>query len=198
VEALIAVTAILMLAVYTWLPPALDFFKRQYYNDWANLVATKFVLAFAVLFVPTFLFGMTFPIAVKIVAGGRPELGWKVGRLYGANTFGAVAGSLVGGFVLIPVLGTHRGIEVVAGLNFGIGALLILSCPTRRPVGKGLIAVAVAVLLALSLQTRPADMARSLNRGRRGHDRDHRAGRGGVRYEPDALDQREPRVFHSS
>ncbi len=163
VEALIGVTAILMLTVYTWLPPALDFFKRQYHHDWANIVATKFVLAFAVLFVPTFLFGMTFPIAVKIVADGRPELGWKVGRLYGANTFGAVAGSLIGGFLLIPVLGTHAGIEVVASLNFALGVLLILSCPTRRPIGKGLIAVAVTVLLALSLQTRPADMARTLN-----------------------------------
>jgi len=163
VEALIAVVSILMLTVYTWLPSALDFFKRQYYHDWSNIVATKFVLAFAVLFVPTFLFGMTFPIAVKIVAGGRPELGWKVGRLYGANTFGAVVGSLIGGFVLIPVLGTHRGIEVVASVNFGIGALLILLCPTRRPIGKGLLAVAVTLLFGLSLQTRPADMARTLN-----------------------------------
>ncbi|MCK5558684.1 MAG: fused MFS/spermidine synthase, partial [Candidatus Hydrogenedentes bacterium] len=163
VEALIGVACIFMLTVYTWLPPILDFFKKHYDYEWTNLIAIKFILAFAVLFVPTFLFGMTFPIVVKIVAGGRPELGRKVGRLYGANTFGAVAGSLVAGFVLIGVLGTHRGIELVASVSFGLGILLILVCPTRRLIGRGVLAVAVTLLLALSLQSRPADMARTLN-----------------------------------
>jgi len=163
VEALIGVACILMLTVYTWLPPILDFFKTHHNYHWTGLIATKFALAFAVLFVPTFLFGMTFPIVVKIVAGGRPELGWKVGRLYGANTFGGVAGSLVAGFVLIGALGTHRGIELVASVSFGLGIVLILVCPTRRLVGRGVLAVAVTLLLALSLQTRPADMARTLN-----------------------------------
>jgi spermidine synthase len=163
VEALIGVSCILMLTVYTWLPPILDFFKKNYNYQWDNLIAAKFALAFAVLFVPTFLFGMTFPIVVKIVAGGRPELGWRVGRLYGANTFGGVAGSLVAGFVLIGVLGTHRGIELVSSVIFGVGILLILVCPTRRLIGRGVLAVAVTLLLALSLQTRPADMARTLN-----------------------------------
>jgi len=163
VEALIGVACILMLTVYTWLPPILDFFKKHYNYEWANLIAIKFILAFAVLFVPTFLFGMTFPIAVKIVAGGRQELGRKVGRLYGANTFGGVAGSLVAGFVLIGTLGTHRSIELVAAIIFGLGILLILVCPTRRLIGRGVLAVAATLLLALSLQTRPADMARTLN-----------------------------------
>jgi len=163
VESLIGVSCILMLTVYTWLPPILDFFKKNYNYQWGNLIAAKFALAFAVLFVPTFLFGMTFPIVVKIVAGGRPELGWKVGRLYGANTFGGVAGSLVAGFVLIGWLGTHRGIELVASFIFVLGVILILVCPTRRLIGRGVLAVVVTLLLALSLQTRPADMARALN-----------------------------------
>ena len=169
VEVLIAAACIFMLTVYTWLPPILDFLRRQYDYDWTRLAAIKFALGFAVLFVPTFLFGMTFPIAVKIVAAGRAGsgrtgLGGRVGRLYGANTFGGVAGSLVAGFILIPLLGTHRGIELVAAIVFGLGILLILVCPTRRIGGKGVLAVMAALVLALSLQTKPADMARTLNR----------------------------------
>ena len=162
-EALIGVSGIFVLTLYTWLPSVLRFFETRYQYEWSSLVPIKFVLAFGVLFIPTFLFGMTFPVALKIVVRGRESFGSKVGVLYGSNTFGGVAGSLCAGFVLLPLLGTHRGIEWIAALSFGVGIVLILACRTRWLPWKVGLAVSVTVLLALCVQIRPLDMARSLN-----------------------------------
>ena len=54
--------------------------------------------------------------------GGRSEhAGNDVGRVYGANTLGAVAGSLAAGFGMILLLGTVD-LVVVAATNAAIGA----------------------------------------------------------------------------
>lgn len=162
-EALIGVSGVLTLTLYAWLPSVLRFFETRYHHEWSSLVPIKFVLAFAVLFIPTFLFGMTFPVALKIVVRGRESFGSRVGLLYGSNTFGGVFGSLVAGFVLLPLLGTHRGIELIATLSFGLGIMLILACRTRWLPWKAGMAVSVTLLLALCVQIRPLDMARTLN-----------------------------------
>ncbi len=56
--------------------------------------------------------GATFPAMVRLMAGER-----KIGGLYAANTFGAVAGTLAVAFVIIPGVGFSRTCVVMAGLN---------------------------------------------------------------------------------
>ncbi|MCM2256408.1 MAG: fused MFS/spermidine synthase, partial [Vicinamibacteria bacterium] len=49
--------------------------------------------------------GWQFPLLVALLGRGRRALGQDVGHAYAWNTAGAVAGSLLGGFGLLPVLG---------------------------------------------------------------------------------------------
>ncbi len=94
----------------------------------------RFVIAFAVLIIPTALMGASLPLIVKssIVQHGR--IGPRVGLLYGTNTAGAIAGSLVAGLYLIPSLGIHRSFAASAILNAIVGLVAISVGVSGQPV----------------------------------------------------------------
>jgi len=50
--------------------------------------------------------GVQFPLLIALLGNGSEDVGRDVGHAYAWNTTGAIAGSLIGGFVLIPRLGT--------------------------------------------------------------------------------------------
>src|SRR5262245_48248391 len=72
-------------------------------------------LAFVLLLVPAALMGATLPVLVARCERGA--VGAGLALLYALNTFGAVLGSLAGGFLLLPGLGLGRTTLVAAGLN---------------------------------------------------------------------------------
>lgn len=49
--------------------------------------------------------GYQFPLLISLLGKGDEQVGRQVGLAYAANTLGAIAGSLAGGFVLLPPLG---------------------------------------------------------------------------------------------
>lgn len=83
----------------------------------------RLVLAFCVLLPPTALMGGSFPVLIKLFTRSPEELGRKVSALYSANTWGAVAGTVLTGFVFLFYLGFTPTLYLAAGLNLGIAAL---------------------------------------------------------------------------
>ena len=81
------------------------------------LLLLRFLGAALVLFLPTFLMGGTLPILVRGVTRNLAELGVRLSRLYWVNTLGAVSGTLLAGFVLLPALGLRRTIACAVALN---------------------------------------------------------------------------------
>jgi spermidine synthase len=59
------------------------------------------------VFPAAFLWGASFPLAIASVVGPNQDAGRLVGRVYAANTVGAILGSVVFAVVLIPLLGTQ-------------------------------------------------------------------------------------------
>jgi tetratricopeptide (TPR) repeat protein len=59
-----------------------------------------------------------------------------LGEAYAANTSGAIAGSFLGGFVLLPWLGLKHSIELAACLNLAGGLLLLWHVPSRTSVRR--------------------------------------------------------------
>jgi spermidine synthase len=53
------------------------------------------------------LWGVSFPLAVAAAARPDEDSGGTVGRVYAANTLGAIGGSLLTGLVFVPLMGTH-------------------------------------------------------------------------------------------
>jgi spermidine synthase/predicted MFS family arabinose efflux permease len=87
----------------------------------AGASVVRLVLSAVVLAIPTLGMGATLPavVAAAVNAGGeeRQPVGW----LYGANTLGAVCGTLLGTFVLIEIYGIRQTLWMAALVNILVG-----------------------------------------------------------------------------
>lgn len=88
------------------------------------LALARLVLAVLALSPATVMMGATFPALVRHFTRSA-ELGHAFGRLYLANTFGAVAGTLVAGMVLIEVLGLTGALVVGAACSAVAGVVAL-------------------------------------------------------------------------
>jgi spermidine synthase len=102
------------------------------------LLGLRFFGAVAVLFVPTFLMGGTLPVLARHIARDSAEIGGCVSQLYWVNTLGAVVGTLVSGFMLLPAFGLRGTIATAVVLNIfsGVVAFRIPKELGDRPVVK--------------------------------------------------------------
>ncbi|MDH3457964.1 MAG: fused MFS/spermidine synthase [Gemmatimonadota bacterium] len=105
-------------------------------------IGMRFVKCLSVMLVPTVLMGMTFPLVAKIYTRNLGMVGTALGNVYSVNTMAGVLGSMVAGFVLIPLIGVQNGIMLVAAINIALGGILLLSEPlitasTSRRVAVG-------------------------------------------------------------
>src|SRR6185503_18496821 len=88
-------------------------------------VVTVQAFGIVILLLPTTCaLGAVFPLALAAASTGQATtVGRDVARVYAANTCGAIAGSLVGGFVLLPYAGleiTFR-LAAITGLVAALG-----------------------------------------------------------------------------
>jgi spermidine synthase len=147
-EMLVGLTTLALLAALNRLPLVLAGMVRRYAEDFVRLQAAHFGLLFSLLLVPTLLMGMIFPITAKLYVREKRNLGQQIGHVYATNTAGAIAGSLLAGFLLIPLVGIERTFHVGVGLNLLIGLLALLISLTRRRwnwIGSGFL-LAIALL----------------------------------------------------
>jgi spermidine synthase len=78
----------------------------------------RFLVVSCILLPPTTAMGATLPLLARFVTDTLNVVGRRVGTLYSANTLGAVSGSLVAGFFLLPTIGLSATTEVAAAGNF--------------------------------------------------------------------------------
>ncbi len=98
----------------------------------ALLSLTRLVATALILLPPTTLMGATLPLLSRHFvtrAGDGIKVGRAVGALYAWNTLGAVLGTFVGGFVLLPSIGKHGTNLGAAMVNLALATLVLL---TRR------------------------------------------------------------------
>jgi spermidine synthase len=120
-------------------------------GTWAEWIAVRFTFAFAVLLVPTFFLGTTFPLAGRIYVSDVSRVGSQVGTLYAANTLGAILGSLASGFALIPGLGFRNTVVALVALNAVVAAAVALRGTAARRVAAVLASAALAAGAAVAL-----------------------------------------------
>lgn len=123
----IAVFAVLFLGLMKVYPVLYGPLARL--ADESPLYLTVLRVGFAVVatIVPTTLMGATLPVLTRFVAGREGGPGKQLSFLYAFNTFGAVAGSLLAGFVLLEALGVTATLLSAAGVSAAIGvAALVL------------------------------------------------------------------------
>src|SRR4029077_2946276 len=73
---------------------------------------------------PALLIGATFPCAVAACASTAARAGADTGRLYALNTLGAIDGTVLAGFLLVPTIGVHASITAGILTNLAVAACL--------------------------------------------------------------------------
>jgi spermidine synthase/tetratricopeptide (TPR) repeat protein len=115
-----------------------------------------FAGVFLLILVPTFLMGGAFPIVSKIYTQSLAEVGRSVGTVYAFNTLGAIVGSFIAGFVLIPIegLGLQGTMKVAVAMSLVVAAIVLLLSFRRfgvRPLSLLPAGAAVGTLFLLAL-----------------------------------------------
>lgn len=85
----------------------------------------QFGLVSMLLLLPTAAMGATLPLLARLATLRLGAAGERVGTLYSVNTFGAVAGIGICGFLLIPQFGIHRTTVMVAAANLALGLVAV-------------------------------------------------------------------------
>jgi spermidine synthase len=115
-------------------------------------------MALLTVFLPTALMGAAFPLLCSVYGRHVGNLGRRIGLLFALNTAGAVLGSLLPIFVLVPWIGIQRSLLLASLLYGGLG-LALLAC--ERPGSNRLTATAAAVyagVLLLFLAAAPSNL----------------------------------------
>lgn len=117
----VALLGIALLPVLRGVEPVFGQFYRQFGGEGAGFAVVRFVMLFALLIPPAALMGATLPVLVEHFE--RDIVGPALARLYALNTFGAVAGSALGGFALMPGIGLAATTYAAAAINVAVAAL---------------------------------------------------------------------------
>ena len=93
--------------------------------DSLALLAIRCALASVVILPPTMMMGATLPAITRVFVEDLAHVGRRLGLLYALNTAGAVAGSVLSGFVLIRALGVHATLWLAVAVNVLAGAVAL-------------------------------------------------------------------------
>jgi spermidine synthase len=123
----------------------------------------QFALILLLLLPPTTLMGATLPVLSRLFATEASSLGRRVGFLYALNTLGAMVGTGLAGYVLLPSLGMRATLLLAATVNLVLGGLLVLAdrrllapaapapaAPAAEPAPTGSAAVLATVGLGVA------------------------------------------------
>ncbi len=120
-----------------------------------GLLAGWFVVASVVIFPAALIAGYQFPLLIGLLGSGRKDVGRHLGTAYAWNTVGAIAGSIFGGFLILPFVTAPGSWRLVVWLLvvLSLGGMVIAMRNRGRFVGlAGTSLVCVAAIASVSFQ----------------------------------------------
>ena len=124
---------------------ATPFIERM--DEWVNAdfyspltSARRLVVTTGLMALPVALIGGVFPLLLA-----RNGSSADTGRLFASNTLGAIFGTLLAGFVLLPVIGATRASWIAAASMFAVGMITVRK---PRPLVLGCVLAGVSFMMA--------------------------------------------------
>lgn len=111
-----------------------------------------FLRALAAILPAACLWGASFPLALAAAARRGQDPGRLVGRIYAANTAGAIVGAVAFSLLLIPAIGTQNSQRVMVGISAAAAFVVLLGCWRKSALAGAAVA---ACLLAWRLPAVP-------------------------------------------
>ena len=144
----IAVGGVIFLTGYIVAPYIVISLIRALSYSFPAVLTTQFLMSAALMILATLGMGASFPIASQIYSSKYVILGRSIGNIYSVNTVGAIIGSLLAGFVFLPLIGTERTILIGLFFSSAISLLLLSEQPAGRSWARW---VSTALLLVATL-----------------------------------------------
>jgi spermidine synthase len=147
-------SGVLTLAVYPSLPYLADLMNEVVGSDkaanlpWILYDGFRYLIVFLIIFTITTIFGLVLPLLMRANVPRLRRLGRSVGSIYAVNTVGAIVGSFIAGFVLLPAMGSSASSVLLAALILACAIALLVALPARRRAAVILAVSAIAVVLA--------------------------------------------------
>ncbi|MBI4764517.1 MAG: fused MFS/spermidine synthase [Deltaproteobacteria bacterium] len=139
-EGIIGLYALMIPWLFSFLIPAYRVLWEHFHPNFLGFTLVQFLLVSTVLVIPTTCMGATLPILSKWAVQQENTLGVTIGRLYALNTFGAVMGTALSGFFLLPLLGVNKTLAIAVAVNLLVAFsifLLIRRAPAPPALPKG-------------------------------------------------------------
>ncbi|HZJ44069.1 MAG TPA: fused MFS/spermidine synthase [Pyrinomonadaceae bacterium] len=114
---------------------------QQFHPDFFAFSVWRFVLSCLLLLVPTTLMGATLPVLSAALLDSAGHKRSSVATLYTCNLAGAIIGTLLAGFVLLPMIGVSKTIWFAASLNALVGLVAIIAQRKYSPIRKSSVVV---------------------------------------------------------
>ena len=121
----IAAYALLVPFLFRWVDHVYVLIWQQLQPGSFSFSLWRFGLSGLVLLIPTTLMGATLPVLAAALVRSSARDANSVTRLYTCNLLGAIFGTLIAGFVLLPLLGIRTTMAVAAVLNIVVGVVAI-------------------------------------------------------------------------
>ncbi|MDP9170015.1 MAG: fused MFS/spermidine synthase [Acidobacteriota bacterium] len=115
-------------------------------SPWKDFLADVARSAVAIL-PAALMWGASFPLALASISQNDPDPARLVGRIYGANTLGAIVGALLFSLLFIPNLGTHGSQQLMIAVS-AIAGIVVLQAVISQSALKLTAAIVGAGLLA--------------------------------------------------
>lgn len=99
------------------------------------LLLVRLLFSFFALIIPTTFMGGTLPVLTRFVSKQPEDVRGYLSFLYSFNTFGAIIGAFLAGFVLLPKIPVSKTFYIAISVNIliGIGSLLISKTKPSEP-----------------------------------------------------------------
>ncbi|HXV65448.1 MAG TPA: hypothetical protein VEK15_32430 [Vicinamibacteria bacterium] len=143
VQSLAALASVGIIALLPRLVIPLGELVRTYADAMPTLLTVEFLHILGLLLIPSLCFGATFPLAVTMV-GGAPAR--ASGLTLAGNTAGAVVGSLLAGFVALPLLSAEATLYLAAFAHAVAAAIVFSPRRTLLVAAPAIIVAAFAVI----------------------------------------------------
>lgn len=154
IELWVGLAALATIPLFERLPLLFLRLLQAFGDSFSVFLSIQVILSGLVMFVPTLLLGMTFPLVARLFTQSLYRVGSSVGTSYAANTVGAILGAFAGGFIFIPLIGVQNSIILGVVINLLVGLFLVvldsrLSKPLRFALGGVVMILAVLIPLRI-------------------------------------------------
>lgn len=127
IEIGIALYALAVPFLFTFVDNLYAIIWQQFRPGFFAFSLWRFLLSCVMLLVPTALMGATLPLLSAALLRSNGPRSTSITRLYTRNLAGAICGSIVAGFLLLPTFGVRATIYIAALINILIGIVSIVA-----------------------------------------------------------------------